>query len=110
MAIPTIHSTHLSTNTVRAHKSAAIVDNEGFAVTDADRGGAEALVWVTLYRGKASQGYRSNMERVETWWTEMSVNGQRGRTFGRSFTGKRAEANARADYDEAVTAWKEATR
>ncbi len=65
---------------------------------------------VELHRGRASSGYHTDFEKVETWWVVNYVTRADAphRLFGRGkrYSGKSCEAKARADYRDAVAAAK----
>lgn len=104
---PNVHATDLPVNTVRAYKSATPMGRRTFDAYDLDAGRL-TTVEIVLSRGTASDGYKSDFDKREVWWTEMSIVGPRGRRcFGRRFSGPRAEQKARADYDEAVRLWEQ---
>lgn len=69
---PTVYSSALPINTVRAYEGASTVAEHVFDVYDADSK-KDTRARVTLSKGRASSGYRSDYERLEVWWTELAV-------------------------------------
>lgn len=101
--MPTLDQLRSFINTVRPHKGADLVASET----------AEPIPGMTmrveLHKGRASSGYHSDFERVETWWVTniVTVDGYSRRFVrGRRYSGKSPEAKARADYRDAVSAAK----
>lgn len=102
--LPTFDELRWWTNTVRPYVKADLVAGET----------AEAMPGLTmrieLHKGRASSGYKSDFEKVETWWVVNYVtrSDAPSRRFGRGtrYSGKSAEAKARRDYRDAVAAAK----
>ncbi len=103
--MPTFDQLRAFTNTVRPVKTADLL---GSVLSEPLPG---LQMRVELHRGLASQGYKSDMERIETWWVTNSVVrlDAPGRRFvrGTRYSGKACEAKARADYAAAVQAARE---
>ncbi len=63
-------------------------------------------VRVTLSKGRASSGYRSNYDRRPVWWLELDLVNQIGNDVwhqGTRFGGPHGETRAREEYRLAVT-------
>jgi hypothetical protein len=97
----TIEDLRSFANTVRPYKGATRLAGETHATGVGE-------MTIELHRGAASQGWKSDYDKVETWWVVNYVKAH-GRTFGRGtrYSGKRAEAKARKDYADACTAARE---
>jgi hypothetical protein len=105
--LPTVDQLRAFINTVRPHKGADLIES----TTSEPVPGL--TMRVELHRGRASSGYHSDFEKVETWWVVNYVTRHDlpGRRFvrGRRYSGKSPEAKARRDYAEAVQAAKGGT-
>lgn len=101
--MPTLDDMRWFINSVRPYKGADLIAGET----------SEPLPGLTmrieLWRGRASSGWKSDYEKVETWWvvnyvTHPDARGRFGR--GKRYSGKSAESKARRDYRDAVVAAK----
>jgi hypothetical protein len=102
--MPTFDDLRWWMNTVRPLRSADLVAAES---VDPLPG---LTMRIELHRGRSSSGYKSDYDRVETWWVINWVTRHDAphRLFGRGtrYSGKSCEAKARQDYAGAVLAAK----
>lgn len=84
----------------RVPVGAKVVETKSGTITD-DGPNRGKRATITLYRGYYSQGYKSEYRQVETFWFQLSVEGDRPYTF--RYSGKRAKI-AREQFQDCAQA------
>lgn len=101
MSDSTIEELRWWSNTVRPYKGAACLGSE----TGQVRFGR---MTVELHKGRASQGYKTDYERIESWWVSVQiVHAGRRYVRGTRYSGRSAERKARKEFADAAASLRE---